>query len=124
MPRRMVLSRNPWSIGACALLIVVTMSDQAKANPALPQTTGPIEVAEKPIARAAEVAPAPATYYAPQTPARMTPESTHSVEFVLTNTTAAVWPADDRVLTYRWTFPDGTDDDLDNDDLDVPDFLK
>ncbi|WP_426405359.1 DNRLRE domain-containing protein [Streptomyces sp. R-07] len=49
------------------------------------------------------------TYYAPRTPARMTPNSTHTVEFTLTNTTTAVWKAADQVLTYRWALPDGTD---------------
>ncbi|MFF0558225.1 DNRLRE domain-containing protein [Streptomyces sp. NPDC004266] len=49
------------------------------------------------------------TYYAPGTPARMTPDSTHTVEFTLTNTTTAVWKAADRVLTYTWALPDGTD---------------
>ncbi|MEU8525465.1 DNRLRE domain-containing protein [Streptomyces sp. NPDC048629] len=49
------------------------------------------------------------TYYAPQTPARMTPNTTYTVDFDLTNTTAATWNAADQVLTYRWTLPDGTD---------------
>ncbi|MFF3603801.1 DNRLRE domain-containing protein [Streptomyces sp. NPDC002463] len=49
------------------------------------------------------------TYYAPQTPARMTPNTTYTVDFTLTNTTAATWTAADQVLTYRWTLPEGTD---------------
>ncbi|MFJ9575462.1 DNRLRE domain-containing protein [Streptomyces sp. NPDC101191] len=49
------------------------------------------------------------TYYAPQTPARMTPNTDYAVDFTLTNTTAATWRAADHVLTYRWTLPDGTD---------------
>ncbi|MGW7288159.1 golvesin C-terminal-like domain-containing protein [Streptomyces sp. NPDC054847] len=49
------------------------------------------------------------TYYAPQTPARMTPNTTYTVDFTLTNTTTATWKAADQVLTYRWALPDGTD---------------
>ncbi|MGW0121499.1 golvesin C-terminal-like domain-containing protein [Streptomyces sp. NPDC003327] len=49
------------------------------------------------------------TYYAPQTPARMTPNTDHTVDLTLTNTTASAWNAADHVLTYRWTLPDGTD---------------
>ncbi|MEV5969664.1 DNRLRE domain-containing protein [Streptomyces sp. NPDC051921] len=49
------------------------------------------------------------TYYAPQTPARMTPNTDYTIDFTLTNTTAAAWKAADHVLTYRWTLPDGTD---------------
>ncbi|MGI5380313.1 DNRLRE domain-containing protein [Streptomyces sp. CA-251387] len=49
------------------------------------------------------------TYYAPKTPARMTPNSTYTVEFTLTNTTDATWTAADDVLSYTWALPDGTD---------------
>ncbi|MFE0648297.1 DNRLRE domain-containing protein [Streptomyces sp. NPDC059534] len=49
------------------------------------------------------------TYYAPQTPARMTPNTDYTVDFTLTNTTAAAWTSADHVLTYRWALPDGTD---------------
>ncbi|MER5207720.1 DNRLRE domain-containing protein [Streptomyces sp. NPDC002825] len=49
------------------------------------------------------------TYYAPQTPARMTPNTDYTVDFALTNTTTATWNAADHVLSYRWTLPDGTD---------------
>lgn len=49
------------------------------------------------------------TYYAPQTPARMTPNTTYTVDFTLTNTTASTWNAADQVLTYKWALPDGTD---------------
>ncbi|WOX26456.1 DNRLRE domain-containing protein [Streptomyces solicathayae] len=49
------------------------------------------------------------TYYAPTTPARMTPNSDHTVEFTLTNTTTATWRAGTHALSYRWTLPDGTD---------------
>ncbi|WP_079042109.1 DNRLRE domain-containing protein [Streptomyces aureus] len=49
------------------------------------------------------------TYYAPQTPARMTPNTDYTVDFTLTNTTASRWNAADQVLTYRWALPDGTD---------------
>ncbi|WP_190156055.1 golvesin C-terminal-like domain-containing protein [Streptomyces litmocidini] len=49
------------------------------------------------------------TYYAPQTPARMTPNSDYTVDFTLTNTTASTWTSADNVLTYKWTLPDGTD---------------
>ncbi|WP_411111951.1 DNRLRE domain-containing protein [Streptomyces sp. c-19] len=49
------------------------------------------------------------TYFAPQTPARMTPNSDYTVDFTLTNTTTASWTATDHVLSYKWTLPDGTD---------------
>ncbi|MFB7608636.1 golvesin C-terminal-like domain-containing protein [Streptomyces gardneri] len=49
------------------------------------------------------------TYYAPQTPARITPNSDHTVEFTLTNTTTSVWKAGTHALSYRWALPDGTD---------------
>lgn len=49
------------------------------------------------------------TYYAPQTPARMTPNTDYTVDFTLTNTTASSWNAADHVLTYKWALPDGTD---------------
>ncbi|MGW1884250.1 golvesin C-terminal-like domain-containing protein [Streptomyces sp. NPDC001970] len=49
------------------------------------------------------------TYYAPQTPARITPNSDHTVEFTLTNTTTSAWKAGTHALSYRWALPDGTD---------------
>nr|WP_079001422.1 DNRLRE domain-containing protein [Streptomyces sp. AS58] len=49
------------------------------------------------------------TYYAPKTPARMTPNSAYSVEFTLTNTTDEIWTMADQVLSYTWALPDGTD---------------
>ncbi|MEU4494414.1 DNRLRE domain-containing protein [Streptomyces sp. NPDC023998] len=49
------------------------------------------------------------TYYAPQTPARMTPNSTYTVDFTVTNTTATAWAAGERQLSYTWKLPDGTD---------------
>ncbi|WP_251023002.1 DNRLRE domain-containing protein [Streptomyces sp. ISL-10] len=49
------------------------------------------------------------TYYAPTTPARMTPNTTYTVEFTVTNTTASAWAAGERELSYTWKLPDGTD---------------
>jgi RHS repeat-associated protein len=49
------------------------------------------------------------TYYAPTTPARMTPNSTYTVDFTVTNTTATAWAAGERELSYTWKLPDGTD---------------
>ncbi|MFV5997498.1 DNRLRE domain-containing protein [Streptomyces sp. NPDC056231] len=49
------------------------------------------------------------TYYAPQTPARMTPNTTYTVDLTLTNTTSSTWKAANQVLTYKWALPDGTD---------------
>ncbi|MFE4990140.1 DNRLRE domain-containing protein [Streptomyces mirabilis] len=49
------------------------------------------------------------TYYAPQTPARMTPNSTYTVNFTVTNTTSSAWVTGERVLSYTWQLPDGTD---------------
>nr|WTB36335.1 DNRLRE domain-containing protein [Streptomyces sp. NBC_00830] len=49
------------------------------------------------------------TYYAPTTPARMTPNSQYTVQFTVTNTTASAWAAGERALSYTWKLPDGTD---------------
>src|SRR5574341_938908 len=49
------------------------------------------------------------TYHAPYTPARMIPGDEYPVDVTLTNTTTTTWPAASRVLSYRWTLPDGTD---------------
>ncbi|MEU0003054.1 DNRLRE domain-containing protein [Streptomyces sp. NPDC006314] len=49
------------------------------------------------------------TYYAPQTPARMTPNSAYTVDFTVTNTTSSAWASGERVLSYTWKLPDGTD---------------
>ncbi|WP_415952536.1 DNRLRE domain-containing protein [Streptomyces sp. KLOTTS4A1] len=49
------------------------------------------------------------TYYAPQTPARMTPNSTYTVDVTVTNTTSSAWAAGERELSYTWKLPDGTD---------------
>ncbi|MFG2357560.1 DNRLRE domain-containing protein [Streptomyces sp. NPDC048521] len=49
------------------------------------------------------------TYYAPTTPARMTPNSTYTVNFTVTNTTSSAWASGERVLSYTWKLPDGTD---------------
>ncbi|MFD3663559.1 DNRLRE domain-containing protein [Streptomyces sp. NPDC058659] len=49
------------------------------------------------------------TYYAPTTPARMTPNTTYTVEFTVTNTTSTAWAAGERQLSYTWKLPDGTD---------------
>ncbi|MGR8008754.1 golvesin C-terminal-like domain-containing protein [Streptomyces hypolithicus] len=49
------------------------------------------------------------TYYAPQTPARMTPNSTYTVDMTVTNTTSAAWAAGERQMSYTWKLPDGTD---------------
>ncbi|MGP3982054.1 golvesin C-terminal-like domain-containing protein [Streptomyces sp. KR80] len=49
------------------------------------------------------------TYHAPQTPARMTPNTTYTVDFTVTNTTSSAWAAGERELSYTWKLPDGTD---------------
>ncbi|MFI2312596.1 golvesin C-terminal-like domain-containing protein [Streptomyces sp. CB00072] len=49
------------------------------------------------------------TYYAPRTPARMTPNSTYTVDMTVTNTTSVAWAAGERQLSYTWKLPDGTD---------------
>ncbi|MEV6791740.1 DNRLRE domain-containing protein [Streptomyces sp. NPDC051320] len=49
------------------------------------------------------------TYYAPQTPSRMTPNSTYTVDFTVTNTTSSAWATGERELSYTWKLPDGTD---------------
>ncbi|MGK5449764.1 DNRLRE domain-containing protein, partial [Streptomyces radiopugnans] len=49
------------------------------------------------------------TYYAPQTPSRMIPGDTDTVEVTVTNTTGSEWTATGHELSYRWALPDGTD---------------
>ncbi|WP_258308210.1 DNRLRE domain-containing protein [Streptomyces sp. NWU339] len=49
------------------------------------------------------------TYHAPGTPARMTPNTTYTVDVTLTNTTDQEWTTAGHELTYRWSLPDGTD---------------
>ncbi|MGA4838855.1 DNRLRE domain-containing protein [Streptomyces sp. G45] len=49
------------------------------------------------------------TYYAANTPSRMTEGLTYTTDVAVTNTTDAAWPAGERELSYRWTLPDGTD---------------
>ncbi|WP_316959574.1 DNRLRE domain-containing protein, partial [Streptomyces sp. TRM68367] len=49
------------------------------------------------------------TYYAPKTPSRMTPNTTYTVDFTVTNTTSSAWAAGERELSYTWKLPDGTD---------------
>ncbi|MFE7566110.1 DNRLRE domain-containing protein [Streptomyces sp. NPDC057539] len=49
------------------------------------------------------------TYYAPQTPARMTPNSTYTVDMTVTNTTSSAWADGERQMSYTWKLPDGTD---------------
>ncbi|SFB50385.1 RHS repeat-associated core domain-containing protein [Amycolatopsis marina] len=53
---------------------------------------------------------AESTYYAPDTPSmRMIPGDEYTVPVTLTNTTGATWSSGNRVLSYRWGLPDGTD---------------
>ncbi|MFF0728722.1 DNRLRE domain-containing protein [Streptomyces sp. NPDC004134] len=55
-------------------------------------------------------ATAESTYYAPDTPQRMTPNSTYNVEVTFTNTTDFTLNANPGTwgLSYRWTLPDGS----------------
>lgn len=45
------------------------------------------------------------TYYAPTTPARMTPNSQYAVEFTVTNTTATAWAAGGRQVSGSYRTP-------------------
>ncbi|MGW0703124.1 golvesin C-terminal-like domain-containing protein [Streptomyces sp. NPDC002867] len=60
------------------------------------------------------------TYYAPTTPARMTPNTTYTVEFTVTNTTSTAWAAGERELSYTWKLPDGTDVTTGGNQLETP----
>ncbi|QIP85021.1 DNRLRE domain-containing protein [Streptomyces sp. Tu 2975] len=60
------------------------------------------------------------TYYAPQTPSRMTPNTTYAVEFTVTNTTSSAWAAGERELSYTWKLPDGTDVTTGGNQLETP----
>ncbi|MEV6110084.1 DNRLRE domain-containing protein [Streptomyces sp. NPDC051940] len=50
-----------------------------------------------------------ATYYAPETPQSMAPGTSYTVPVTVNNTTGTTWKAADKVLTYHWQLPDGTD---------------
>ncbi|PRX49389.1 RHS repeat-associated protein [Prauserella shujinwangii] len=53
---------------------------------------------------------AASTYHAPATPSvRMIPGDEYTIPVTLTNTTGTTWSAGNRVLSYRWKLPDGTD---------------
>ncbi|MEU1894836.1 DNRLRE domain-containing protein [Streptomyces pristinaespiralis] len=60
------------------------------------------------------------TYYAPTTPSRMTPNTTYTVEFTVTNTTSSAWAAGERELSYTWKLPDGTDATTGGNQLETP----
>ncbi|MFJ8072687.1 DNRLRE domain-containing protein [Streptomyces sp. NPDC096176] len=60
------------------------------------------------------------TYYAPTTPSRMTPNTTYTVEFTVTNTTSTAWAAGERELSYTWKLPDGTDATTGGNQLETP----
>ncbi|MGW6458219.1 DNRLRE domain-containing protein [Streptomyces sp. NPDC055078] len=49
------------------------------------------------------------TYYAPNTPARMTTNTNYPADVTITNTTGHAWAAGERELSYTWKLPDGTD---------------
>jgi RHS repeat-associated protein len=49
------------------------------------------------------------TYFAPQSPARMIPGDTQTVDVTVTNTTNSEWTTAGQELSYRWALPDGTD---------------
>ncbi|PTM53240.1 RHS repeat-associated core domain-containing protein [Desmospora activa] len=49
------------------------------------------------------------TYYAPDTPTRMTPGEKVEVDVTVTNTTQKIWKKDEVVLSYHWARPDGRD---------------
>ncbi|MET8683946.1 DNRLRE domain-containing protein [Streptomyces sp. NPDC004732] len=66
--------------------------------------------ARRPQLRVITAEPTPwDTYYAPDTPTRMSEDNTYPVDVTVTNTTTAAWPAGERALSYKWTLPDGTD---------------
>ncbi|MEU4980848.1 DNRLRE domain-containing protein [Streptomyces sp. NPDC021969] len=60
------------------------------------------------------------TYYAPTTPSRMTPNTTYTVDFTVTNTTSSAWAAGERELSYTWKLPDGTDVTTGGNQLETP----
>ncbi|MFD9718118.1 DNRLRE domain-containing protein [Streptomyces sp. NPDC059076] len=49
------------------------------------------------------------TYYAPNTPHRMTTNTDYTGAVTITNTTSTAWAAGERELSYTWKLPDGTD---------------
>lgn len=48
------------------------------------------------------------TFYAPDTPERMTPGATYQVPVTVSNTTQTTWVAGSQELVASWTLPDGT----------------
>ncbi|MGW7274287.1 DNRLRE domain-containing protein [Streptomyces sp. NPDC054864] len=68
------------------------------------------EVTQRPQLRVITAEPTPwDTYYAPDTPTRMSENNTYPVDVTVTNTTTAAWPEGERTLSYKWALPDGTD---------------
>ncbi|MEV8320712.1 DNRLRE domain-containing protein [Streptomyces sp. NPDC059900] len=68
------------------------------------------DAAQRPQLRVITAEPTPwDTYYAPDTPTRMSENNTYPVEVTVANTTTTAWPAGERALSYKWSLPDGTD---------------
>ncbi|TGA90940.1 RHS repeat-associated core domain-containing protein, partial [Streptomyces sp. MZ04] len=66
--------------------------------------------AQRPQLRVITAEPTPwDTYYAPDTPTRMSENNTYPVDVTIENTTTTAWPAGERALSYKWSLPDGTD---------------
>lgn len=62
------------------------------------------DVAQRPQLRVITAEPTPwDTYYAPDTPTRMSENNTYPVDVTLTNTTTTAWPAGERALSYKWS---------------------
>ncbi|WP_336605870.1 DNRLRE domain-containing protein [Streptomyces sp. BA2] len=87
----------------------VLLSAAGQEPTRFPSSEAP-EVAQRPRLSVITAEPTPwDTYYAPDTPTRMSENNTYPVDVTITNTTTTAWPAGERELSYKWSLPDGTD---------------
>ncbi|WP_245180421.1 golvesin C-terminal-like domain-containing protein [Streptomyces montanisoli] len=93
--------------------VLLKLADESTSGPQERSVFASSETAEPQLRPQLDVtyvdATTASTYYAPSTPARMTPGTTYNVDVTVTNTTNSTWTAADQALSYRWTLPDGTD---------------
>ncbi len=92
---------------------LVKLHDESATGPqerSLFLSAGAPDAQLRPLLRVIYVdATAENTYYAPNTPHRMTTNTDYTGAVTITNTTPTAWAAGERELSYTWKLPDGTD---------------
>ncbi|MFE0422838.1 DNRLRE domain-containing protein [Streptomyces sp. NPDC058953] len=93
--------------------VLVKLNDESATGPqerSLFLSAGALDPQLRPLLRVIYVdATAENTYYAPNTPHRMTTNTDYTGAVTITNTTSTAWAAGERELSYTWKLPDGTD---------------